>query len=243
MPGMPMSSSDDVGAERRRAPRARPRPAVHDADRRAELLRAAHASDLGRVVVVVDDEHAPRRGSRARRGRGPTPSGRVRLASGSRTMNSLPLPGPSLCASTVAAVQLDEAPHQRAGRCRARPASRRLRPSTCVNMSNTAAACSAAMPMPLSRTDTIASSAARGPPSAGCGRRGSVYLAALVSRFAKTCVRRTESPRTVQRFVRQVTVERVAAPTAMRRPARLDAPAARRRRVERLAAHARSARA
>ena len=38
---------------------------------------------------------------------------RLRSSSGSRTMNSLPSPGPSLRASTRAAVHADEAAHQR----------------------------------------------------------------------------------------------------------------------------------
>ena len=76
------------------------------------------------------------------------------------------------------------------------PWARRLERSTCVNISKTADNWSAAMPMPLSRTDRIARSSSlrmrtsMRPP-------GLVYLAALVSRLASTCVSLTASPWTI----------------------------------------------
>ena len=70
---------------------------------------------VGRVHVVVDDEDAQSRGAApSRRLAGAqSAAGRGGSAAGSRTTNSLPLPGPSLVGGDGAAVQLGERPDQR----------------------------------------------------------------------------------------------------------------------------------
>ena len=84
---------------------------------------------VGRVVVVVGDEDAARGADRHRlvaRGVGSPRRRRVARSSGSRTVNSVPRPGPSLCAPTRAAVHLDEPAHQRQADAQAALAAIRL---------------------------------------------------------------------------------------------------------------------
>ena len=124
---------------------------------------------------------------------GAAATGLVRVAPGRRTMNSLPLPGPSLVAATRPAVQLDQLLDERQADARGRPASGRAsgRPGRTGRRSS--GSISGAMPMPVSRDpddDLVRRRAAAvrriRPP-------GSVYLAALVSRLTRTCSSRAGS--------------------------------------------------
>ena len=170
-----------VGGVRPRGP-SRPQqhaPGCRRASRWSSATRTRHAA---RSAVAP----LPRR----RRGLGRRR--RRRPAGGRRTR--CPVPGPSLRASTRAAVQLDQAAAPASGRCPGRPASARAAGSACVNMlEEPRQHAPAAMPMPVSRTGDAHLVAAAARPSARMRPPGSVYLAALFSRLANTCASRVGS--------------------------------------------------
>ena len=153
MPGMPMSSSTTSGMElvelRQCARRRRRRRGTSWPSSSSSIAEA-----VGGVAVVVDDQHAQPRAERrcaactARR-RWADVLGR--RSAGRRTTNSLPCPGPSLCASTRAAVQLDQPLDQR--QADAEPAVLRRRASVRPARTSRRSAADArrAMPMPVSR--------------------------------------------------------------------------------------------
>ena len=110
---------------------------------------------LGRVLVVVDDQNA----AAGRGGRTPRPPAARRARplavwaelNGTRSTNSLPFPGPSLARLDVAAVQLDQAAHDREAEAEAA-----LRPVEGLALLHEQVehigSISAEMPMPVSRT-------------------------------------------------------------------------------------------
>ena len=85
--------------------------------------------------------------------------GRRPAAGGRRTR--CPRPARRCEAATLPAVQLHQACGPGSGRCRARPALRSSERSAWVNRSKTRGSSSGAMPMPVSRTRTTASSPSR----------------------------------------------------------------------------------
>ena len=165
--------------------------------------RSSSARHLRRVDVVVDHEDAPCRGGPGRqRPLGPpAPAEALRSpglgSSGSRITNSLPLPGPSLRADDAAAVHRDQALARAPGPGPGRP--RRDRRCGALNEQiEHPREQSGAIPTPLSSTRMTTDAAPR--PSRARGHDdvppGSVYRAALVSRFATTWASRTASPST-----------------------------------------------
>ena len=128
---------------------------------------------------------------------------------GRRTMKSLPLPEAGAVRLDGAAVQLDQPARQRQADAQAGAGARPGSQSTCTNISNTLASMSGAMPMPLSAHATT------GLPSSTPRRQADapaavVYLAALLSRFDRTCASRVASPSRNDRPVRQVDHQFVA---------------------------------
>ena len=195
MPGRPMSR----GRRRARWPcrprRARRRPSLATRRPRGRRARAARER-LADVGVVVDDEDARGRrsaltcGAPAPRRARPAARVAVRRRAGVTT-NSLPRPSPSLWAATrrrraartsrLTSVRPMPRPPCGAVERAARPARTGRR---------RAAASPGAMPMPLSRTRTTDLVAVARDRRALMCPPGSVYLAALFSRLATTCVRR-----------------------------------------------------
>ena len=121
-------------------------------------------------------------------------SARGGAARGSHTVNALPLPMPSLNASmeppwSATSRRTSVSPMPRP------PLARSSERGACAKRSKTLGSISSSMPMPVSRTRTATRSPSR---CAVTSMRppGCVYLAALVSRLAKICVRRTASPAT-----------------------------------------------
>ena len=203
MTGRPMSSSATVGLERRRdapAPtgrRARPRP-------RSPSAISDVGEAVGGVVVVVDDEDAlrarRRRASAAASDRGGS-SGSCAIASARQRQldDELAAVAEALAASPT---RCRRAARPGCGRSRARargrPASGRAPAAPARTGRRCAAASRGAMPMPWSRTrrrDALVRALA---PRCGSCRPGSVYFAALVSRFEITCARRSGSPSTAR---------------------------------------------
>src|SRR5680860_81257 len=110
---------------------------------------------------------------------------------GKRTMNSLPAPGPLLCASTVPPCIST----RRLTRVRPMPRPLRERcsePSTCANISKMRVSRAAGIPMPVSFTVSTTASCCRLAPTQ-IRPASSVYLTALLSRFDNTCVNRVGS--------------------------------------------------
>ena len=149
----------------RRRPGCRPRPGCGGSSRRRGARRRPPAPGCAAVAAA---------------------------ATGRRTTNSLPLPGPSLCASTRAAVHLDQPLHQR--QADAQPALRALQGAVDLGEHLEDAGqhlgrdADAGVPDP--------DHAPARPParrSARCGRPRSVYLAALFSRFSSTWASRVGS--------------------------------------------------
>ena len=97
--------------------------------------------------------------------------------------------------------------------------------STCVNMSNTARDASGGMPIPSSRTLTTASPSSRRYVDARYDRRRSVYFAALLSRFANTCVRRDRIAVDDERLARRASNSQLVPPALEQRPAASRSPA------------------
>ena len=141
----------------------------------------------GQVLVVVDDEDAcatvspPVRASVA----GLDGAETAARAAGSLTVNSLPLPGPSLLAMTVppcssvsfrTSVKPMPSP----------PAERSSDRSPCTKSSNTLGSCSGVMPTPVSRTLMTISLCSRCAVNQICPSL-SVYLAAFESRLTAIC--------------------------------------------------------
>ena len=137
--------------ERRRQHR---RPVVHAL--RVVPPRPQDERDaLAGVHVVVHHQHAARpitRGDLGLLAAPRRPGRRGAGASGSRTENSLPCPGPALYALTRAAVQLHQPLAPASARCPARPASAPASGRPARTGRRCAAACPAAMPTPVSRT-------------------------------------------------------------------------------------------
>ena len=193
MPGRPMSSSTSVG----RAPVGgveRRRPVVRDVHVVAEAAQQHRRAPSAASTVVVDDQHAQRRRA-APVGAPPAPAAARRAAGAGAAAGArrtrCPRPGPSLCARRrEPPCSSTSAAHQREADAEAalRAVERARRPARTGR--RRAAAARPAMPTPLSRTriDDLAA-LARGR-RARCGRRRSVYLAALLSRLASTCDRR-----------------------------------------------------
>ena len=187
MPGRPMSSSTTSGGcsarerERRRCRRAatctscpQSREQHRRGSRRASTLSSTTSTRRPRPAGSAT--RGPSRGRRARRGA---------AAAAAARSNSLPLPGPSLRAVDRAAVQLDELPHQRQADAEPALASGRARVlGLHEQVEDAAAAARAAMPMPLSRTRSTAVLVAPFDRDTVMRPPGSVYLAALSSRFA-----------------------------------------------------------
>ena len=148
------------------------------------------------------------RWAQARRARG-FDAARRAVASGRRTTNSLPWPGPALLALTVPPC-ISTSRFTSVRPMPSPPWARLIERFACVNSSKT---CRQHL-----RRDADAVVAHRRPPRCHrrAGRRaqmwppGSVYLAALFSRLAKTCVSRTGSASTTQRLARDVDDELVA---------------------------------
>ena len=150
----------------------------------------------GPVDVVVHDEH-PFRGrvDRLRPGRsGRSPSCGAAVgerADGEADDELAAAPTPSLEAATLPPCSST----RRRTRVRPIPSPPWLRSSdrsAWVNRSKTRGSSSGAIPMPVSRTRTTASSPSR-PASSSIRPPGSVYLAALFSRLARTCSSRAAS--------------------------------------------------
>ena len=178
-------------------------------DTRVVALAAERVGQhLGAVGVVVDDENSRSARSAARSALPrSSPCGlRIRrararsTAAGTRTANSLPRPGPSLCADTE--------PPWRSTRFRtivnpmpSPPCDRSMAWRSWTNRSKMRGSISGAMPMPVSRTRSTTSSSTRSAADRDAARRAGVYLAALVRRFETTWLRRVGSPSTRDRVV------------------------------------------
>ena len=233
MPGRPMSSSTDVGRHRvdaverrdgRRARRARRGRADASSDRRA----------LGDVVVVVDDEHAARRAAARVGARGASAPARLR----SRRARSRQAHDELAALAEPVAVRRRRCRRaarpgaaRASGRCRGRPARGRACASTCVNSSKMRGSISArdadavvahadARPRRRSRVDR----------RARCAPPAVVYLAALLSRFARTCASARGVAVDAQRLGRQRHARADAALPSISGRARLDRARRRRRR-------------
>ena len=147
---------------------------------------------LARVGVVFGDEDARARVRPSASHRPPrAPAAPPARGSGMYTVNSLPRPRPSLRASTRPPCSSTR-PFTSARPMPSPPSERSSAARSCANIVKTLASAPGASPMPLSRTLIEQCPAAvririsTRPP-------GSVYLAALVSRFESTCERRTAS--------------------------------------------------
>ena len=103
------------------------------------------------------------------------------MIAGSRTVNVLPLPSPSLSAVTVPPC-ISTSPFTSASPMPSPPVERSMLRSTWENMSKMLGRASAGMPIPVSRTETTDLVPRRSAVSQICPPR-SVYLALLVSRL------------------------------------------------------------
>ena len=198
-----MSSSTTSRPERSRAAASACAAVVRDAHLVAEQLAAAAPGCRRRRRC----RRRPGRGAAgARRGAAPPAAasrrGAAPAGSGRRTTNSLPRPGPVAARLDACRRAARPGAAPASGRCRGRPAARSSERSTCDEQVEDArqhrrrrcrCRCRA------TRT-TTASPLALGA-TARCGRRRSVYLAALFSRLAKHL-----------REPRRVGVERAPAP-------------------------------
>ena len=187
-----------VGPELARPPRSASRPswAVRtswpmSSSSMARLSAASRLSSTTRMRSGAPERPRSRPGRR-----GGAASAAPRPATGRRTVNSLPRPGPSLWRVDRAAVHLDQPLDQR--QADAQAALRALERAVHLgeHLEDRAAASRAGMPMPVSRTVIAASPALPlGGATAMCPPR-SVYLAALLSRFENTCASRVGSAST-----------------------------------------------
>ena len=163
------------------------------------------ASAVGGVVVVVDDEDRGSDSAAGSAASAASDSGASTAscsiasgASGSSTTNSLPWPRPSLLADTRAAVQLDQAAHDRQPEAEAalRAVERLRLLHEQVEDARRASRARCRCPGRARAAATRCSARSRRDADACCP--GSLYFAALVSRFETTCARRSGSPSTAR---------------------------------------------
>ena len=122
-------------------------------------------------------------------------AGRASAIAGRRTTNSLPLPAPSLWASTVPPCS-STSRRPGSGRCPAPLPTGRASRSTWVNRSKIPGSISAAMPTPSSSTRMHGGIVRRAGPTAGCGRPRACTWRRCSAGSATTWASRVGSPST-----------------------------------------------